>query len=347
MNLTNSFKERMFVVRNENETQNKKRKKFNLFDVMTGNRTSKKDAGRKDMESPRNLKFFFKLLGMEFSRFFHVNLMFIIGNFPIVFLLIGFAGFFNDTAVAARSSLFPAVVGMTEASVNPLSAALFGVHGTQLPQSVQTTTTLVFFILGALLLFTLGPVTCGLTRILRSVVKGEPVFFFHDFFETIKKNWRQALIMGFLDGVFLIVIVYDILFFKAQVDYSNSSFFSGIMFWGSIFIAFCYLIMRMYIYPMLITFKLSIPKIIKNAFVFTFLGLGRNVLALLGIICVIIFNFMIAVVFLPLGIILPMVLTIGIIMYIMTYAAWPKIDEVMIKPYYHPDGTPRKENDVE
>jgi hypothetical protein len=25
----------------------------------------------------------------------------------------------------------------------------------------------------------------------------------------------------------------------------------------------------------------------------------------------------------------------------MTYAAWPKIDEVMIKPYYYPVGTPK------
>ena len=182
---------------------------------MTGNRTSKTGAGRKDMDSPRNFKFFFKLLGMEFSRIFHVNLMFIVGNFPLVFLLIGMAGFFNDTAVAARSSLYPTVVGMTEAAVSPLSAAIFGVHGTQLPQSVQTTTTLVFFILGALMLLTIGPVTCGLVRVMRSVVKGEPVFFFRDFFETIKKNWRQSIIMGFLDGVFLIVIAYDILFFKA------------------------------------------------------------------------------------------------------------------------------------
>ena len=334
-------------MRNESENPNKKKKKFNLFDAMTGNRTWKKGAGRKDMDSPRNLKFFFKLLGMEFSRIFHVNLAFIIGNFPIVFILIGFAGFFNDTAMAARSSLYPAVVGMTEGAASPLSAAIFGVHGAQLPQSVQTTTTLVFFILGALLLFTLGPVTCGLTRIFRSVVKGEPVFFFHDMFETIKKNWRQSLIMGFLDGVFLVLISYDILFFKAQVDYANSSFMSGLMFWASIFIAFCYLIMRMYMYPMLITFRLSIPKIIKNAFVFTFLGLGRNVLALLAIACVIIFNFMIAIVFLPLGIMMPMMLTFGMIMFIMTYTAWPKIDEVMIKPYYHPDGTPKTEEETE
>ena len=334
-------------MRKENESQTPKRKKFNLFDTMTGNKTSKKGAGRKDMESPRNLKFFFKLLGMEFSRIFHVNISFIIGNFPLVFLLIGMAGFFNDTAVAARSSLYPAVAGMTESAAGPLSAALFGVHGAQLPQSVQTTTTLVFFILGALMLFTLGPVTCGLTRILRSVVKGEPVFFFHDFFETIKKNWRQSLIMGVLDGIFMIVIAYDILFFKAQVEYANSSFMSGIMFWASIFIAFCYLIMRMYIYPMLITFRLSIPKILKNAFVFTFLGLGRNVLALLAIASVIIFNFMVAIVFLPLGIMLPMILTVGIIMFIMTYTAWPKIDEVMIKPYYNPDGTPKTEEETE
>ena len=42
----------------------KKRKKLNLFDALTGHgRDNKKGAGKKDMESPRNFKFFFKLFG--------------------------------------------------------------------------------------------------------------------------------------------------------------------------------------------------------------------------------------------------------------------------------------------
>lgn len=336
--------ERMLILRNENKNQNKK-KKFNLFDMVTGNRTSKKDAGRKDMDSPRNLKFFFKLFGMEFSRLFPINITFILGNFPIIFLMIALAGYFNDTAVAARSSLFPSVVGMTEASVSPLSAALFGVHGVQVPQPVNTTMTTVFFVLGALTLLTFGPVTCGLTRILRNIVKGEPVFFFQDFKDTIKKNLLQSVLIGVLDCLFIGLIAYDIAFFKAQVEYGGSSFVNGIMFWASIFLAFCYLIMRMYIYPMLITFKLSIPKIIKNAFIFTFIGMKRNLLALLAIAFVIIVNFMIAVVYPPIGIVLPMVFTISVLMFISTYAAWPKIDEIMIKPYYYADGTPRPAED--
>jgi len=320
---------------------NNNRKKFNLFDTLTGNRTSRKDAGRKDMEAPRNLKFFFKLFGMEFSRILPINIVFILGNFPIIFLMIGFAGYFNDTAVVARSSLFPAVSSMANTAATPLSAALFGVHGVQIPQSVTTATTIVFFVLGALILFTIGPVTCGLTRILRNIVKGEPVFFFQDFFSTIKKNLRQAIIVGFLDGVFLMLIIYDIRFFKIQVEYGGSTFVNGLMFWISIFIALCYLIMRMYIYPMLITFRLSIGKILKNSFIFTFLGFGRNLLALLGCAIVILLNLMIAVIYVPLGIMIPIIVTFGIILFIMTYAAWPKIDEIMIKPYYYPDGTPR------
>ena len=68
----------------------------------------------------------------------------------------------------------------------------------------------------------------------------------------------------------------------------------------------------------------------------------RNILALLGIAFVMIANFMLAVVYPPMGIVVPMVLTIAVLMFISTYAAWPKIDEVMIKPYYHADGTPRQ-----
>ena len=47
-------------------------------------------------------------------------------------------------------------------------------------------------------------------------------------------------------------------------------------------------------------------------------------------------------VFMPLGAILPFVLTVAVCGYIGTYAAYPKIKEVMIDPYYDEYGNPRE-----
>jgi hypothetical protein len=41
----------------------------------------------------------------------------------------------------------------------------------------------------------------------------------------------------------------------------------------------------------------------------------------------------------PIGIILPFIITIGLLQFTSTYAAWPNIHKVMIDPYYNEDGS--------
>ena len=37
--------------------------------------------------------------------------------------------------------------------------------------------------------------------------------------------------------------------------------------------------------------------------------------------------------YMPIGIILPLIITVGLCMFMSVYAAWPKIKEIMIDPY--------------
>ena len=87
---------------------------------------------------------------------------------------------------------------------------------------------------------------------------------------------------------------------------------------------------------MMVTFELSLFKIFKNAMIFAFLGAKRNIVAGLGIFIVAFINFLfyLTPVTMALGIALPLVFTLGICTYIAAYAAWPKIKEIMIDPYY-------------
>ena len=87
---------------------------------------------------------------------------------------------------------------------------------------------------------------------------------------------------------------------------------------------------------MMVTFDLSIFKLFKNSMIFAFLGFKRNFLALLGIGFVVFINLLLfsTPILMGLGIALPFVLTLGICTYIAAYAAWPKIKQIMIDPYY-------------
>ena len=95
--------------------------------------------------------------------------------------------------------------------------------------------------------------------------------------------------------------------------------------------------MRFYIYNLLITFDIKIFKLIKNAFIFTILGFGRNILAVLGIAFLIIIHVLLIWLLLPVGISIPIILPFFYIFaataFMGTYAAYPIIDKYMIAPY--------------
>ena len=85
----------------------------------------------------------------------------------------------------------------------------------------------------------------------------------------------------------------------------------------------------------------------KNALIFTFIGLKRNVVGLIGMALAVALNALLFWAFMPLGIILPFVLTVAVCGYIGIYAAYPKIKEVMIDPYYDEYGNPKEEKEEE
>lgn len=289
----------------------------------------------KGEEIPRNFSNFFKFSWRNLSQIISVNICFLLANFPLIFLMLAFTGIFNDTVSSPASSLYSLLLGQMEYSVDPVSTALFGIHGVQGTLTVTTTLTKVMFGLGALLVFTFGFANVGTSYILRNLIKGEPIFFRHDFFYAIKRNLKQGFILGVIDLLLLVLLAYDTMFFYFNMGYSVGVF----MFYASLLLTLIYLIMRFYMYIVLVTFDLSIFKIIKNAFIFVSLGLKRNLLALLGIILLAVIDYFLACTILPLGVILPFVLLYGYGAYMGAYAAWPMIKKYMIDPY--PDDTPK------
>ena len=98
-----------------------------------------------------------------------------------------------------------------------------------------------------------------------------------------------------------------------------------------------YLVMRFYIYQLLITFDLSVFKIIKNALIFSILGIKRNVMALLGILLLLGLHVVLIILLIPMGVSIPLVLPcvyiFAMLAFISVYAAFPIIDRYMIAPY--------------
>ena len=163
-------------------------------------------------------------------------------------------------------------------------------------------------------------------------MKGEAVFPFSDAIYVIKRNIKQSLIFGLIDFIFIAMFVYNISFLLVNYAVSGMNSF---MFFFTVIMCILYFFMRPYIYTMIFTFRLSIGKIIKNAFYFILLGTKRNIAALLGTILLVVINYFILRIFLPIGVILPFILTIAIIDLIGVYASYPVIKKYMIDPQAH------------
>lgn len=297
--------------------------------------TQKEGKGvKKGIDIPKNFTGFFSYFKLHANDIFRVNLLLIIGNFPIFFFLYALTGNLNYTSTAPTSPLFPVLHGaFLHGESSPAFAALYGVHGVQGTLSVTTTATTVMMLLALLLVFTLGPITTAATYLFRNLLRGEPIFFFSDIKYVIKRNLRQSLVLGIIDCAFTALLTYNI-----TLAYLNGgSYVSGLVMWGNIVLAVLYLMMRPYLYTMLVTFELSIFKLFKNALIFAVIGAKRNIPALLGAAVIVFANYMLMGLFLPLGITLPLIITVGAVWYIMIYAAYPKIKEIMIDPYYKTD----------
>ena len=237
--------------------------------------TQKEGKGvAKNIDIPKNFTGFFSYFKLHLHDIFRVNLLLIIGNFPIFFFLYAMTGNLNYTSTAPTSQLFPVLHGVfLHGESSPAFAALYGVHGIQGTLSVTTTATTVMMLLALLLALTLGPITTAATYIFRNLLRGEPIFFFSDIRYVIKRNLSQSIILGIIDCAFT---------------------------------------------------------------------------ALLGAAVIILLNYLLIGLFMPLGITLPLVITVGAVWYIMIYAAYPKIKEIMIDPYYKSDaGNENAESEAE
>lgn len=293
-----------------------------------------KGLTKEEASKPKTIGRFPRYFFSNFNLMFALNVFFFIGNFPLLFGLYALSGNLNVHTTSPASSLFAPIYGAVKhIGDNPITAALMGVHGTQTEVSMPTTLTYVFFGLTLLVFLTFGIVNIAITYVMRNVVKGDTVSFIADIKYSIKRNYKQGLILGIIDLLFIGFIIYDLMFFFVSATSAIGSFLFGTM----VIIAVLYTMMRSYIYIMAVTFDLSIFKILKNAFIFALLGFKRNIAAFVFCALIWILDFLLMSVFFPIAIVLPVIFLMSLSMFIFVYAAYPKVKEIMIDPYYVSD----------
>ncbi len=316
-----------------------KKYKFKFFDITKDG----KGLGKKPKMSRSGLKRFFVTYKENIGKIMSVNIFMVLGNFPIFFLIAALAGYTKAEGYLPFSDLFHSFGGLfVDRGVAPDTISMFALGGLQEQVLIPTAWTYVFYVIGALTVFTFGIVNVGTAYILRNIAKGEPIFVWSDFWYAVKRNFKQAFVFGIIDALINALLVFNIY----NLVFGEERFIVSMMFWANVIIFVLYFIMRFYIYVQMVTFKLTVFKIIKNSLIFALVGMKRNILAVLGALVFLLFEFLFVFSFggvlISFAIALPLLILFSTLAYMKIYAAYFKIEELMIEPYYeeHPEERP-------
>lgn len=203
--------------------------------------------GEKYVDDRSRLTVFFQVLGRKFWKLISINLMYGLFNLPalIISLILG---------IYLTDMFLPSVMDPAS-QVDPITA-LFAL-----------TFPLVMFLM-VIPVISVGPAQAGLTYLLRCFSYEMPTFNWSDFKDKMKETLKQGLAVTFINLFAIIFLILDFYLYSQIND--NANFLFSIANGLLIVVFLIFLMMNMYIYPMMVTYSLKLKNIYKNAFLFAF-----------------------------------------------------------------------------
>ncbi len=192
---------------------------------------------------------------------------------------------------------------------------------------------------------TVGLGDVGLAYITRNFARQKPVMQTADFFDTIKKNWKQALPIGLINLMLTALLVFAMFFYFQGWD-AHFVYKAGFVISGCMFIVFSFI--KYYINFLMVTFDLKFKQLYKNSLLLSSVGIKENliisawliliygVLLVLPLIWMAVFeNALLALI----GLIIYILFVPALQSLIIQFCVFPVIKKHMIDPYYeqHPE----------
>ncbi len=185
---------------------------------------------------------------------------------------------------------------------------------------------------------TFGPATCAMTKVARNWSQERNAFMWADYWEAFRKNFKQGFIMGLID------IIAIVGFSVAIPTYNEWAKQIPAMYAALVVCLACcivFFMMHFYIYLMIVSTTLSLPKILKNAFFLVSLGVKNSLWTLIVWViigAVILFSF-------PLSIFIIIFFPLSFLCFVGCFNCYPIVRKYVIQPYYDQRGEDNPEFD--
>lgn len=226
----------------------------------------------------------------------------------------------------------------------------------------------LLFLLTNLLVVTRGLADVGLCKITRNFAREKHAFVKEDFFETVRRNRKQALQIGIINLLVTALLIFNAGYYFLGMFPEVWSIFGvdttglqsmtlGVLDYVVVGVtAFGYMVftwMKYYIPMMVVTFKLDNKTVYMNAFKFAIVGLKQNLL--ISVILVALYA-IVAVLFLTFGswqigilvLLIASLLLPSFRSLLIQFAIFPLVRKLMIDPYYaeHPEADKQLRRDL-
>lgn len=201
-------------------------------------------------EDRSRIRVFFDVLFGKIWKLMTLNLLTGLFNLPALLFMIFFAIYYMQL-------IQPAIFTEGDPSV-PLSYLLVG----YLPLG------LLFL---SIPIVAFGPAQAGMHYIIRSYSNEVPVFLWSDFKEKLRENLKQGIIVSFINLIVFILAVIGFYLYPLMVAQTGMTLLLIANY--LLIIAFVvFLMVSLYVYPMMVRYDLSLKNLYRNAFL---IAVGR------------------------------------------------------------------------
>ena len=291
---------------------------FGLFDYTKPGPGVPKDAPPKPP-----IIVFFEILQRKFWNFVKINLMFLLFNLPAVL-----AGLF--VMITFFPNIFPDAVENPDNMFNDLIMKF-----------------ILLTVMMCVPMITTGPAQAGFTYILRNYSREEHAFVWSDFKDAAKTNLKQSLIVSTINFFVTFMTIKSIQAYWILIDIGQIPEIVGLVGLAAMFmLLMVFACMNIYIYPLMVTFELSLKQLYKNSLIFAVIKFIPNMGILLLNAIIVFLSFGLVIPFFPLiGFIPYLLLIFSLTGFITNFYAYPKLKKYILSQLEEEEDEDDEEDD--
>lgn len=177
----------------------------------------------------------------------------------------------------------------------------------------------------------IGPLNCGVVYCMRNHAREDHAWF-SDMFTRAWRNKGQGLAFGLIDqAVCLSLLIY--LFSPESMGLPRSVFIYCRILCIAIFVL--YMVMRWYIYQMIVTFNLKFRALIKNSWMFVILGFWRNLAVGLASVVMLALFILFPLFYpstMPFFLLIMMLLMWSLLIFLAVFGTYPVVHRYLVAP---------------